>query len=123
MTSTEISVDMLDVDVSSSADWRENFATKKIYNPQSMKLSKIASLALVLVTAPVTALPNYSPVYQPHSITADAIPSIVKTSIGKPISRVDAIALCRKIMEDAEQRRRDVAICEAELYMSMNEEL
>jgi len=106
------------VDPSVTSDVFERPSYQKKDNFQRKLIGPFAGV--VLLTS-VTSLPITAGDYQAEFLSKTAITTTIsaempRKEVGRRISRAEALALCQKIMEDAEQRRREAAIRDTEIY-------
>jgi hypothetical protein len=79
----------------------------------------LVPLAGMMLLSSIRSLPIRTGDYQAEFLSKTAMTTTVSAEIpgkviGRRISRAEALALCQKIMEDAEQRRLEFAEWEAE---------
>jgi hypothetical protein len=107
-------ISSVETDISITQTIFEN-AAYQLPGLRKSKMLPVLGIALaVSITSPATAIQDH---WTANHDTSGIISIINEPlTVGRRISRAEALALCQKIMEDAEQRRLEAAIRDTEIY-------
>jgi hypothetical protein len=110
-TTIDLQMGSTGTDVSASGAWSESFV-KWLGTPWVMNLLAPVGMPLAIAASPATAVPDYW-FLERRRRGAATTTGILEDVIGRPISRLEALRIAARILEEAERERSEIAAWEA----------
>lgn len=116
MNSDSATVDLqiasIDAEYSAPDLLSESFIKKPEFHWRFAKSLLVAGLALAIASSPTTVAPDFWFIEKRRRDTSTAV-RILESSVGRAISRAEALRIARRIIERAERERMQFALWEA----------
>lgn len=99
-------------DVSATAAWNESFVKR----PKTWVMSRTAQVAGMLIAiagSPATAVPDFW-FFERRLRDTSTAAWMLEAVIGRPVSRIEALEIAARILEQAERERSECAAWEAQ---------
>lgn len=99
-------------ELSASGHWSEDFRARPTALTGIRRVGQVAGVVLAIAVSPATAIPDPWWVER-RRCHEQTVTWIIQSSIGRPISRAEALRIAQQILEHAERERLELAEWEA----------